>query len=67
LYQHSYCTESITINTIPIYYLEPNTRISVYDEKTKINGEYIVNKFVITLNYNGTMQIMATKAPTRLF
>lgn len=67
LYQHSYCAESIQINTIPIYHLEPNTRISVYDEKTKINGEYIVNKTVITLNYNGTMQIMATKAPTRLF
>ena len=67
LYEHTYTTESITINSIPIYHLEPNTRISVYDEKTKINGEYIVNKYVITLNYNGTMQIMATKAPTRLF
>lgn len=67
LYQHAYCTESITINSLPIYYLEPNTRISVYDEKTKINGEYIIDKMVITLNYNGNMQIMATKAPTRLF
>ena len=67
LFQYAYVNESITINSIPIYYLEPNTRIGVYDEKTKINGEYIINKIVITLNYNGTMQIMATKAPTRLY
>jgi hypothetical protein len=27
LYQYGYCTESATITTIPIYYLEPNVRI----------------------------------------
>ena len=32
LYNHSYCTESINISAIPIYYLEPNTLISVQDE-----------------------------------
>jgi hypothetical protein len=42
-------------------------KISVFDNKTKINGEYIVNKIVIPLGYNGQMQIMATKAPIRLF
>ena len=67
IYQHAYCNESITINALPIFHLEPNMRISVYDEKTKINGEYIVNKIVIPLNYNGTMQVMATRAPIRLF
>lgn len=67
LFQNAYCNESITINSIPVYYLEPNTRISVYDEKTKINGEYIIDKIIITLNYNGNMQVMATKAPIRLY
>ena len=67
VYQHAYCNESITINTIPIYHLEPNIKISVYDEKSKINGEYIINKMTIPLNYNGTMTIMATRAPIRLF
>ena len=67
IYQYAYCNESITITSIPIYHLEPNMKISVYDEKTKINGEYIVNKIIISLNYNGTMQIMANKAPIRLF
>ena len=67
VYQCAYCNESITINTIPIYHLEPNIKISVYDEKSKINGEYIINKMTIPLNYNGMMSIMATRAPIRLF
>lgn len=67
VYQYAYCNESITITSVPIYHLEPNMRINVYDEKTKINGDYIVNKIVISLAYNGTMQIMASKAPVRLF
>lgn len=67
IYQYAYCNESIQINSIPIFHLEPNMRISVFDNKTKINGEYIVNKITIPLGYNGQMQIMATKAPIRLF
>lgn len=67
IYNYAYCNESITITSIPIYHLDTNVRISVYDNKTKINGEYIVNKIVIPLSYNGTMQVMATKAPLRLY
>lgn len=66
LYNHSYCIESITISAIPIYYLQPNTRISVHDKLSEIYGEYIVSKITIPLTYNGTMSITATKAPVRL-
>ena len=62
LYQHSYCIESVTITTIPIYYLEPNTRIYLHDEETGLDGEYIVSKLSLSLSYNGTMSITATKA-----
>lgn len=67
LYKHSYCTESVNISTIPIYHLEPNTKIYIRDEKSQINGEYIVSRMTIPLTYNGTMQITATKAPSRLY
>ena len=66
LYQHSYCIENITITALPIYHLQPNTRIFVSDKKTGINGEYIVSKISLPLNYNGTMSITATKAPERI-
>lgn len=67
LYQYSYCTESVNLTTIPVYYLEPNTRIFVYDAKSGINGEYLISKLTIPLAYNGTMSIQATKAVDRIY
>ena len=66
LYNYGYCSESISLSAVPIYYLEPNTRIQVRDEKTGIDGEYLVNKITIPLNHNAVMQIQATKAPERI-
>ena len=62
IYNHGYCVESATITTIPIYYLQPNTRIHICDQKTNLNGDYIVSKITVPLAYNGTMSITATKA-----
>lgn len=67
IYNHSYCIESTTITTIPIYYLEPNTRICVYDNKTNLNGDYIISKITLPLTYNGLMTITATKAAESLW
>lgn len=66
LYNNGCCTETISITALPIYHLEPNSRIQVYDDKSGINGEYIVNKITIPLTYNGTMNISATKVITEL-
>ena len=62
IYNHGYSVENITINSVPIYYLQPNTRIYLYDNKTNLSGDYIISKMTIPLGYNGTMQITATKA-----
>ena len=67
LYNFAYCTESITLNSLPIYYLEPNTRIFVKDENSGIDGEYIINRITIPLQYQGTMSISATKVVERLY
>ena len=61
LYQHSYCTETANISAIPVYYLEPNTRIHIYDEKAGLNDDYIVDKISLPLSHNGTMNITAIK------
>ena len=66
LYNHSYCIENITIQSIPVYYLEPNTRIFVQDDNSKINGSYTISRISLPLTYNGTMSITATKIPERL-
>lgn len=62
IYQYGYCTESVNLSTIPIYYLEPNIRIHIRDEKVNIDGDYVVTKMTIPLAYNGTMSMTATKA-----
>ena len=67
LYQHAYCTESISMTTIPVYHLQPNTKISVRDDKSQINGEYIITRLTIPLTYNGTMNISATKAADTIY
>ena len=67
LYQHLYCSENITLTSIPIYYLQPNNRIFVRDKKTNTNGEYLINKITIPLAYNGTSSINAQLAPNRLY
>lgn len=61
LYAHSYCIESATITSIPIYYLEPNVKVRIIDEETNLDGYYKISKLSIPLSYNGTMSITATK------
>ncbi len=62
LYKHSYCNETASITAIPVYYLQPNTRVLLYDEKSGLNGDYIVNKITLSLTHNGTMTLSVTKA-----
>lgn len=67
IYQHGYCAETATITTIPIYYLQPNSRVYIHDDDTKLDGEYIISKISIPLTYNGTMSLTATKAVKTLY
>ena len=66
LYQYtSYC-ESITLQTIPIYHLDVNTRITVNDPKSNIAGDYMINRITLPLDCSGTMSISATRALDRI-
>ena len=66
LYQYtSYC-ENISIQAIPIYYLEPNIRITVNDPKSNIFGDYLINRISLPLDCTGTMNISAMKALERI-
>ena len=66
LYNYAYCADVISLTTIPIYYLQPNTRIFVRDDNNFINGEYIIDRISIPLAYNGLMSISANKAIERI-
>ena len=64
---YSYCSESVTITAVPIYHLEPNTLVYIYNKENKINGKYQVNRITIPLNYNGMMSITATKIMEQIY
>lgn len=66
LYKNAYSNETITIQSIPIYYLEPNTIISAMDKKRGVSGYYIMNKISLPLDYKGIMKITAIKVPERI-
>ena len=61
LQEHSYVIEQTNITTVPLYNLEPNTRVAVQDSNSNIDGEYIVTKVTIPLAYNGTMSLSTNK------
>ena len=63
LYQYTYFSESVSVNAIPIYYLQPNTRVYINDKESGVIGDYIVDKIGLSLTYNGTMSLTLTKAP----
>ena len=61
LVQHTNYNESITVVSQPIYYLEPNTLVSVNDVKSGIQGEYLVKSFSIPLAITGNMTLSCVK------
>jgi hypothetical protein len=61
LYQYTSFNETISINCLPIYYLEPNTRIYVSDKRSGIDGEYVISSMYLPLDTTGTMTISANK------
>ena len=65
LYQYTSYNESITLNSIPIYYLEPNTRITVRDNDSGIYGDYMINTISLPLDIGSTMSISCTRALER--
>lgn len=66
LYQYTSYTSSISISSIPIYYLDVNNRITVYDRSSGIYGDYVVKSMTVPLDAKNTMSISATKALERV-
>ena len=66
LYQYTSYNEQVSLTTLPIYYLEPNTRITIRDTSTDIYGDYMINSISLPLGTNETMSISCTKALQRL-
>lgn len=66
LYRYTDFMSSISITSIPIYYLDANVRITVKDRISGINGDYVIKTINLPLDAKSTMTISATKALQRV-
>lgn len=65
IYQYTSYNESITLQCMPIYYLDVNQRITVNDAKSNIYGDYMINSISIPFNVTSFMTISATRVLER--
>lgn len=66
LFEYISMQESISLTSVPVYHLEPNTIITVDDNKSDIHGDYVISTMSIPLTVTGTMTITAKKAISRI-
>ena len=62
IFTHTQYNETVSLSVVPIYYLDVNELISVFDNDTAVNGEYLIKSISLPLTPNGTSNISATKA-----
>ena len=67
LYNYSYTNDTVTISSVPIYHLEPNTIVYVKDKQSAVDGYYIIDKIQIPLQYNGSMSVTTIQLPQRIY
>jgi hypothetical protein len=66
LHEYTSYSETVQIQTVPMYHLAPNTRIGIYDKDSNIAGDYMINTISVPLAISGTMSISATRAMTKM-
>jgi hypothetical protein len=57
---------NISITCLPLYWLEPNTRITVENNEADIHGDYMIKSFNLPLKAGEMMTIQATKIVERI-
>ena len=62
LYQYTNMNNTVTIQALPIFYLEPNMRVNIQDPASGIFGDFMIQTISLPLTINGVMNITASKA-----
>ena len=61
LHEYTNYNQSISLQTLPIYFLQPNIGIYVKDEETGIEGNYLINSLSYSIGNDNTLNINAFK------
>lgn len=65
LYLHTNYQNTISLAAIPVFYLEPNSRISLNDASTNVQGDFMAQSITIPLGAGNSMSITANRCLER--
>ena len=57
LYEKTAIQKNVSLETLPIYYLEPNSRVTIKDDICEIDGDFMITNFSLPLSQDGTTSI----------
>jgi hypothetical protein len=66
LWKYTTFNEVVTLNCMPIYFLDANNRVEIEDKRSSISGDYIIKSFSLPLGSEGLMSINATRVSSRI-
>ncbi len=66
LHEYTKYNQSISFQTLPIYHLQPNIRITVNNSESNIYGDYIIESLSLSLDNSSMLTINATRAPEKI-
>lgn len=66
LYEYTSYNEAVTLSSLPIYTIQPNTRVYIKDELSDIDGEYIISGYTIPFDISSQMTFSATRVVDKM-
>lgn len=67
LFKHSYCADSATISMLPLLHIQPNIKILLEDQTSKISSIYELTKFSIPLESSRLSNLTLSKYVEQLY
>lgn len=65
LYLHTRYQKSVSLTSIPVFYLEPNNRITINDTTTNTYGDFVIQSINLTLGPGANMSITCSEIAER--
>lgn len=66
LFCHTNYQKTVTITALPVFYLEPNSRIELSDRSTNTYGDFMVQNISLTLGPGANMSVTLNEVNERL-
>ena len=65
LFLHTRYQKTISMTTIPVFYLEPNSRITIADKTTNTFGDFVIQNISLTLGPGANMSVSTVETIER--